>query len=95
MFVQKADIENGEIKFNKLGKIKPDDLEPGIADVHYIHEQLTASQIWTVTHNLNKRPSVSSLDSSGNVVYGHIEHISENELQIEFKFAFAGVAVCN
>jgi hypothetical protein len=95
MWIQKAEIVNGEIKYNKLGKIKADEIEQGIADKYFVFEQTTASNVWTVTHNLQKKPSVSTVDSSGAVVYGFIEHLSNNELRITFKYPFAGIAYCN
>ncbi len=95
MWIQKAEIVDGEIKFNKLGVIKVNELEPGIADSYYVHEQNIASEIWNVIHNLQKKPSVSTVDSSGVIVYGYIEHLSVNELRITFKYPFAGLAVCN
>ncbi len=95
MWIQKAEIVAGEIKFNKLGIIKANELEPGIADKHYVHEQTTASDVWNVFHNLQKKPAVSTIDSTGAVVYGHVEHLSDNELRITFKYPFAGKAYCN
>ena len=95
MWIQKAEIIDGEIKYNILGKIKLNELEIGIGDKHYIHEQSSASNVWHVVHNLDKKPSVSSVDSSGTVVYGNIEHINDNELKITFKYPFSGTAYCN
>ena len=95
MWIQKAEIVDGEIKYNKLGKIKANEIEPGIADKYYTHEQTSASDVWTVIHSLQKKPSVSTVDSSGAVVYGYIEHLSDNELRITFKYPFAGIAYCN
>lgn len=95
MWIQKAEIVDGEIKFNKLGIIKANELEPGIADNYYIHEQNIAAEIWNVVHNLQKKPSVSTVDSSGVIVYGFVELLSDNELRITFKYPFAGKAYCN
>jgi len=95
MWIQKAEIVEGEIKYNKLGKVKADEIEPGIADKYFIYEQTTASDLWNVVHNLRKKPSVSTVDSSGAVVYGYIEHLSDYELTITFKYPFAGIAYCN
>lgn len=95
MWIQKAEIINGKINFNKLGIVKLDELEPGIADNYYVHEQNVASEVWNVVHNLRKNPSVTIVDNSGVVVYGRIEYISANELKIYFKYPFAGKAYCN
>lgn len=95
MFVQKAKIENGTIEYNILGKIKADELEFGLADANYIHEQISPASQWSVVHNLGKRPSVSVVDSSGRVVFGEINYIDNNTLMIKFKYQFAGKAYCN
>ena len=95
MWIQKAEIVDGEIKYNKLGKIKANEIEPGIADKYFIYEQTTASNVWHITHNLQKKPSVFTVDSTGAVVYGHVEHLSDYELKITFKYPFSGTAYCN
>jgi len=95
MWVQKAEIVDGEIKYNILGKIKLNELDTGIADKYYVHEQNSANNIWHVIHNLNKNPAVLTVDSSGTVVYGNVEYINNNELKILFKYPFAGKAYCN
>lgn len=95
MWIQKAEIVEGEIKYNKLGKIKADEIEQGIADKYFVFEQTTAGNVWSVIHNLQKKPSVSTVDSSGAVVYGHVEHLSDIELKITFKYPFSGKAYCN
>lgn len=64
-------------------------------DKFYAHDQMTASALWTVNHNLNKYPSVSVTDSAGNVVEGDIAFVSGNQLTIVFSSAFAGKAYCN
>ena len=83
-------------KFAEIAlSIKADEIEQGIADKYFVFEQTTASNVWTVIHNLQKKPSVSTVDSSGAVVYGFIEHLSDYELKITFKYPFAGTAYCN
>ena len=67
----------------------------GTADLNYQHDQMTASDIWLVTHNLGKYPSVTIIDSSGSVCEGHVEYISALQLSITFSSAFAGMAYLN
>lgn len=95
MFVQKTDIVEGKIVSDILGKVKADELESGVADKYYIHEQTTASEVWVITHNLQKKPSVASVDSAGTVVFGYVEYMNENTLKITFKYPFTGLAYCN
>lgn len=95
MYIQKANIENGRLKYNILGKVNADELETGLADAHYVHEQTTPSNIWIIQHNLGKMVSVITVDSSGKIVFGLVEYISDNEVKIIFKYAFSGKAYCN
>jgi hypothetical protein len=95
MFIQKAEILGGEIKYNKLGKVKEDELEPGLTDKNYVHNQLSPSDIWIVNHNLGKYPSVAVIDSAGSKVEGDVEYTSNMNLQISFTSQFAGIALCN
>ncbi len=95
MFIQKTEIVDGKIVSDILGKVKADELESGVADKYYIHEQTTSSEVWVITHNLQKKPSVTSVDSAGTVVFGIVEYLTDNVLQITFKYPFTGLAYCN
>lgn len=67
---------------------------PG-ADLQYTHTQLLASAFWTITHNLNKHPSVTVVDSGDTVVVGNITYIDNNTLTIQFSATFGGKAYLN
>ena len=67
----------------------------GIGDKNYIHTQSSASATWTVTHNLNKFPSVTVVDSANNVVMGAVEMINLNSITITFTASFSGKAYIN
>lgn len=75
---------------NDAGYITADDIP---AAQSFIHEQLTPSSLWVITHNLNRYPTVTVTDSSGNVVVGDIKHTSLNTTEISFSAAFAGKAI--
>jgi hypothetical protein len=64
-------------------------------DKNYIFTQIAAAATWNVTHNLNKYPSVSVVDSGNNWVVGDVEYINENQLTITFNAAFSGKAYLN
>ena len=49
-----------------------------------------ASTTWSIQHNLNKFPSVTTVDSSGNEVFGDIRHININSFTITFTSSFSG-----
>jgi hypothetical protein len=95
MFIQKAEIVEGKIKYNKLGKVKANELEPGIADKTYTHEQIVASSLWHVNHRLGKKPAVTIADSTGGQCHGRVIIIDDNNIDIEFKYPFCGIATCN
>lgn len=61
----------------------------------YIHEQASASNTWTINHNLNRFPSVTVVDSAQSEVIGDIQYLDENNVQIMFSGAFTGKAYLN
>ena len=64
-------------------------------DKHYTHDQSVSSNQWTITHNLNKYPSVQVIDSAGNFCIGQITHNSVNQLTLDFNSSFGGKAYLN
>jgi len=64
-------------------------------DAHYAHNQLDPEAVWTVTHNLGKKPSVTVVDSAETVVIGDVEYIDDNTVQLTFFAAFSGKAYFN
>ena len=61
----------------------------------YVYEQGIASDTWTITHNLNRHPSVTVVDSGDTVVIGYITYLDDNSLEIKFNGAFKGKAYLN
>ena len=78
-----------------LGKINSSDIEPGIADAHYTHEQATPAAVWIVNHGLNKYPSVRVVNSAGNDVMGDIETVDNDTVILRFHAGFSGKAYFN
>ena len=64
-------------------------------DKSYVHTQSTSSSTWTITHNLNKYPAVSVIDSAGTEVMGDVLYMSTNKVKISFSGAFSGKAYFN
>jgi hypothetical protein len=62
---------------------------------HYTHTQQVAADVWTVTHNLGRYPSVTVIDSAGDESSGEVRHLSTNQIVITFSAPFSGIAVCN
>jgi len=61
----------------------------------YVHNQISSSDIWVVSHNLSRFPSVFIVDTGGNVVYGDIEYVDTNTIRLYFTGAFSGKAFLN
>ena len=62
----------------------------------YTHEQEIASAAWVITHNLNKKPSVTVVDTAEEVqVPDNIEYNNLNTITLHFLAAFKGKAYLN
>jgi len=61
----------------------------------HTHNQNTPSDTWVITHSLNKNPSITVVDSSGNTVEGAVAINSLNQVTITFCGAFSGKAYLN
>ena len=64
-------------------------------DKNYSHVQTTPASVWSVTHSLNKYPSVTVFDSSGNQVEGDVDYVNLNQVTLTFSSTFAGTATFN
>lgn len=65
------------------------------SDKYYMHEQASASAVWTILHVLGKYPSVTIVDSAGDEVEGSVNHISTSTLEVTFSAPFSGRAYLN
>lgn len=61
----------------------------------YTHNQTVAENQWTINHNMNKKPSVTIVDSANTYVIGEVEYLDSNSLRVSFKNAFKGKAYLN
>lgn len=64
-------------------------------DKSHVHTQLTPSSNWNIQHNLAKYPSVSIVNSAGDIVFGDVTYEDEENISISFSAAFAGKAYLN
>ena len=65
------------------------------ADLNFVFTQAVAAITWTVTHNFNKFPSVSIVDTNDQEVFAQVDYIDVNSLTITFASAQAGKAYIN
>jgi len=61
----------------------------------YVFTQSSPSATWNVTHNMDKYPSVTVIDSGNNEVVGDVVYNSLNDLTITFSGSFSGTAYIN
>ena len=66
-----------------------------VKDKYYEHRQNAVSKIWKINHNLNKKPSVTVVDSAGSEVIGEVIYIDDNNLELHFSAQFSGIAYLN
>lgn len=57
--------------------------------------EIPSSSTWIIEHNLNKYPSVTIIDSGGNHVFGDINYIDRNTIEIKFTNANSGFVYLN
>ncbi len=69
--------------------------DPGLSGANYVHAQMVPAATWNITHNLNRYPSVTVVDSAGSVVIGAVTYVSPDVVSIEFSAAFSGNAYLN
>lgn len=66
-----------------------------IRDAHYVHDQSVPSATWTIVHNMDKRPSVSIVNTLEQMVLGEVSYPDADTVVVTFTNAFAGKAYLN
>jgi len=64
-------------------------------DKTFTFVQAVPATTWSITHTLDKFPSISVVDSAGSVVTGASTYIDDNNITLDFSAAFAGKAYLN
>jgi len=60
---------------------------------NYVHDQNSASDTWSITHNLGFMPNITVVDTAGNTLIGFgIQYVNINSLIISLAGATTGVA---
>ena len=65
------------------------------SDSNFVHVQAEALEVWTVTHNLHKQPSVNVVDADGFTALVDIVRTNDDELQIVSSIPFTGIVYLN
>jgi len=67
----------------------------GVTDERLTFTQSTVSTIWVIQHNMNKFPSIRTVDSQQEEIEGEITHIDNMLLKIVFNQPVSGFAYLN
>ena len=82
------------IEFHESGWVGPPG-PPGPGLSTFTHTQAVPASVWTITHNLGRRPSVTVVDSAGSVVICDPTYTSDDQVVITFAAPFSGHAYLN
>jgi hypothetical protein len=66
-----------------------------LQDATFVFNQEVPSKEWVITHNLNKFPAVTIIDSADSVVFGDVQYLNSNSLKINFTAEFSGKVYLN
>lgn len=69
--------------------------EISLGALNYEFAQNVPSAFWVVAHPLNRKPSVTIIDSGGNTVIGDYTYIDNSTIHIQFAASFSGIALLN
>jgi hypothetical protein len=67
----------------------------GVTDERLTFTQTNASTIWTIQHNMQKYPSIRTVDSNLEEIEGEVTHIDNMLLKIVFNQPVSGFAYLN
>ena len=65
------------------------------SDTTFVFDFDASQTVWEINHNLNKRPSVTVVDSGGNTLTPTVEYLDDNTVRISFNAPFKGQAYLN
>lgn len=68
---------------------------PPVPGITFVFHQATPSSAWDIIHDLGQYPSVTVVDSAGDVVFGDVQVLSNNEVKVFFTAPFSGTAYLN
>lgn len=86
---------NGNVVLEKNYDFAAFTISSATGDKNFVFEQGVPSATWTIQHNLNKFPSVTSVNNNKVQMYGEVTYIDENNLTINFSAGFSGKAYIN
>jgi len=79
-----------------IANLSTDDASPPPAgDKNFVTQQVVASSVWSVPHNLGKKCAVQIVDNALNEIMGNVHWVNNNEVEITFNKPKTGWVYCN
>lgn len=76
------------------------EFNPGVAGcwgyaspVEMVYTQPTPSNVWTISHSMNRYPDITSIDLNGNRIDGDESYPNLDQVVLRFNPAMAGTAI--
>lgn len=88
-------IDEGGVGSDDNVTIVVDDVVEGSGDKSYVHSQVAPASDVTINHNLDKFPSVTVIDSAGDVVVGDVQYVDSDNVRLQFSGAMSFTAYLN
>ena len=86
--VELADVDAVEVEIGSTTVIYASGGQP----FRFVHTQAVAATVWTITHNLNGYPNVTTIDPGGGVIVGTVDYVTVNQLTVTHGSPYAGTA---
>jgi len=58
----------------------------------FVYQQVSASTVWTIQHNLGYYPSVTTVSVTTDEIIGNLHYVNDNEVTVTFTYAQMGYA---
>lgn len=58
----------------------------------YVHTQGSPDTVWTINHNLGRKPQVETFSVGGVQMFGDVINVDDNQTTVTFNTALAGTA---
>ena len=68
---------------------------PGSAANSYTHTQTIAATVWTVAHNLNRKPSITVVNNLDQRIEPDVGYVDANVVQVTHGTEITGKVFCN
>lgn len=70
-------------------------IDAKLEDFTYVWSPSSALATWLIPHNLNRFPSITVVDNTGELVLTNAEYLDANTVSIEFSVPLMGTAYLN